>query len=260
VTNALQPVRRELQRIPDTLLVFLDETGDEQYADPKHPVFGIGGCAMTSHEYGRLSDAWSGLKAGVLGLGGQFFHAVDFERSHPTPEQISAINHFLTRGFYRLAVTTDINTTKPEGYDGHETVSTVIFEYIRRLIARHLSRYCMVFFEQTDRGVPLLERNLPVHTMDAGNLIGERVVPDGYTMPESSLEAGLEIADLIIHTSGKQQRKYARDYAAGAVRDFTLDFRAVFHSVDTSWSLYHSVVSMEPLNEKQVMVEHWPHY
>ena len=38
---------------PNTLLIFLDETGQERYADPKHPVFGIGGCAMISDHYVR---------------------------------------------------------------------------------------------------------------------------------------------------------------------------------------------------------------
>jgi hypothetical protein len=242
----------------DILMIFLDETGDEQYSDPKHPVFGIGGCALISDEYvPRIFAPWNRLKQSTLGLAGKSFHAVDFERSKPTPEQITAINLFLTRGFYRLAVTTDINTRRPEGYDGHETVSTIIHNLIRRLIARHSSPRCMVLLEHSERTSKLLERNLPVHTMDARNLFQEPVVSEGYTMPKKSMEPGLEIADLIIHTSGKQQRRHAEGYANG-VRHFTPDFRAVFHSVPLSWTLYQSVTAMENHNETQVIVEHWP--
>jgi Protein of unknown function (DUF3800) len=218
--------QNQLQLVPDTLLIFLDETGDEKYSDPKHPVFGIGGCALTSNEYAsRMVGPWEALKNDVLGLAGQPFHAVDFERARRPRQQrhaeISAINQFLMRSFYRLAVTTDINTKRPAGFDGHATVSTVIFEYIRRLIARHTTRRCMVFFEHTHRCAELLERNLPIHTMDARNLIGERVMPEGFTMPKTSMEAGLEIADLIIHTSVPRDSQVGRSATrklAGLVR------------------------------------------
>lgn len=259
-TGPFPNLQDQLQLPRDALLIFLDETGNEGYSDPKHPVFGIGGCALTSAEYHNgMLNPWRRLKGDALGLTGKPFHAVDFELARPTQLQIESINHFLKRSFFRLAVTTDINTKRPKGYDGHETVCTVIFEYIRRLIARHSTRNCAVFFEHTERCSELLERNLPIHTMDAINLVGERVVPQGYTMPKSSMEAGLEVADLIIHTAGKQQRKHAVGYSAGA-RNFTLDFQAVFHSIPRDLTLYQSITAMEDLSEKQVMVEHWPPY
>jgi Protein of unknown function (DUF3800) len=242
------------------LLVFLDETGNEQYSDPRHPVFGIGGCSIISDDYARcIEKPWNTLKRDVLGLAGAAFHAVDFEQSRPTPRQISAISTILTRDFYRLAVTTDINTKRPDGFDGHETVSTVIFDYIRRLIGRHSVRKCMVFFEQSDRGDRLLERNLPLHAMDARNLFGEPSEVVGYTLPKRSLEAGLELADLIIHTSGKQQRKHAQGYADGT-RNFTPDFRALFHAAHPSWTLYHSVTAMQERGDTKVAVDSWPPY
>lgn len=213
---------------PDTLLVFLDETGDEQYSDPKHPVFGIGGCAIRSEEYvHRIRMPWVLLKRDVLGLINQPFHAVDFERSRPAIEKILAINTFLKRGFHRIAVTTDRNTARPNGYDGHETVSTVLFEYIRRLIGSYSSRRCMIFFEHSEKAAELLGRNFPVRGMDARNLFFEKVAVDGFTMPKTSAEAGLELADLIIHTAGKQQRRHGKGYVDG-IREFTLDFQAVF--------------------------------
>lgn len=35
-----------LRPTPGTLLVFIDEAGDEDYSDPKNPTFGRGGCAV----------------------------------------------------------------------------------------------------------------------------------------------------------------------------------------------------------------------
>ena len=120
---------------PATLVIFLDETGDEQYTDPKHPVFGIGGCAIISDDYvRRIQRPWTLLKRDILKLGIKPFHATDFERSRPTMDKISAINNFLTRGFHRISVVTDVNTERPKGYDGHEAVSTIVpprcFEWV----------------------------------------------------------------------------------------------------------------------------------
>ncbi len=241
-----------------TLMIFLDETGDEQYTDPNHPVFGIGGCAVMSDDYvRRVQKPWNLLKRDALGLVAQPFHAVDFERSRPTMEKILAINMFLMRGFHRIAVTTDRHTERPKGYDGHESVSTILFEYTRRLLRTYSTRRCVIIFEHSDRANKLLERNFPVRAMDATNLFGEPVDVVGYTMPKSTCEAGLEIADLIVHTAGKQQRLYGGGYANG-VRNFTPDFRAVFHAIDRSWVTYQSVVSMKDESEDKVIVDHWP--
>ena len=117
----------------------------------------------------------------------------------------------------------------------------------------------MIFFEHSERGDKLLERNFPVRSMDAKNVFGEAVDVSGYTMPKTSCEAGLELADLIVHTAGKQQRKYAGGHADG-VRNFTPDFRAVFHAVDPSWVIYQSVVSMKDEDENSVVVDHWPQW
>jgi hypothetical protein len=226
-------------------LVFLDETGDEKYSDPKHAVFGIAGCAIISDEYvRRIQRPWNSMKRDVLNLAYRPFHAVEFERSGHTPKQIAATNLFLTRSFYRIAVTTDVNTRRPKGFDGHRAVSTILFDYIRRLVARHSIRRCMVFFEQSDRGDPLLERNLPLSNMPARNLFDEPAEVAGFILPKRSMEAGLELADLIAHTSGKQQRGHVPGYASG-VRNFTPDFKSVFHAVPSAWTLYQSVTSVQ---------------
>jgi hypothetical protein len=36
---------------PNTLLVFIDETGNEDYSDPNNPTFGRGGCAVLGEQY-----------------------------------------------------------------------------------------------------------------------------------------------------------------------------------------------------------------
>ena len=48
---------------PRTLLVFVDETGNEDYSDPKNPTFGRGGCAVLGKEYrNKIKKPWRKLK------------------------------------------------------------------------------------------------------------------------------------------------------------------------------------------------------
>jgi hypothetical protein len=43
----------EIRPKPRSLLVFIDETGNEDYSDPKNPTFGRGGCAVLGVDYSR---------------------------------------------------------------------------------------------------------------------------------------------------------------------------------------------------------------
>ena len=101
-----------------------------------------------------------------------------------------------------------------------------------------------------------MENNLPLGNIKARKLFGRPVEVGGYIMPKTSMEAGLEIADLIIHTAGKQQRRHGPNYGKG-VLNFTPDFRAVFHSVDPSLVLYSSVSEMNEHNDEHMSLVHW---
>jgi len=42
-----------------SLLIFIDETGDEDFSDPKNPTFGRGGCGALMPEYKRrIAKPW----------------------------------------------------------------------------------------------------------------------------------------------------------------------------------------------------------
>lgn len=241
------------------LLVFLDETGDEHYQDPKHPVFGHAGCAILCRDYvRRIRGPWHVLKREHLGLQGKPFHAVDFERSRPSRAQIEAINAFLAaRSFFRIAVTTDIHTKRPTGFDGHETVTNVAWNMIRRIAHLHSADAIVLIFENSERGTALLERDLPTNNLDAQEPFGRSIPVTGYTMPKIAMEAGLELADLIVHSSGKQQRLHGVGYANGT-RRFTPDFEAFFHRTHPSNVFYQSVPAMELRGNEQLLGDYWP--
>lgn len=48
---------------PGSILVFIDETGHEEFADPKYPLFGLGGCLFPSSGAIKIVDApWRSFK------------------------------------------------------------------------------------------------------------------------------------------------------------------------------------------------------
>jgi hypothetical protein len=205
---------------PKTLIVFIDETGNEDLSDPKNPTFGRGGCAAIGPDYpALLKKPWRSLKRERLGGATKPFHAADFERSKPTNRQIQGINRFLMRPFWRFAVMCDHRTALPAGVDVHKAVSLVTTRFIARLAQQYDIENVALVFESSDRGDRLVQRDFDLANMDVRNMSGRRIEVDGLFMPKTSMEPGLEIADLVAHTASRQRRHELRGNA-GRVKDF----------------------------------------
>jgi hypothetical protein len=63
-----------------------------------------------------------------------------------------------------------------------------------------------LIFEDSERGDTLVKRDYKLASMDLKNTRGRRVEVEGCFMPKASMEPGLEVADLIVHTAGRQRR------------------------------------------------------
>ena len=88
---------------PSCLLVWIDETGEEQFSDPKYPIFGLGGCAVLAGDYGRcLASPWRDLKAKHFGGANVHLHATELQQ--PGNKQLDALGEFFRSGqFCRVA-------------------------------------------------------------------------------------------------------------------------------------------------------------
>ena len=111
-----RPVDEALKLPPNSLLIFVDETGNEDLSDPNNPTFGRGGCGALFTEYKhRISKPWKRLKRERLGGATKRFHAADFEQTRPSMRQIHGINNFMARPFWRFATMCDARTDLPPG-------------------------------------------------------------------------------------------------------------------------------------------------
>jgi len=190
-----------------SLLIFIDETGNEDLSDPKNPTFGRGGCGSLVTEYKlRIAKPWRRLKRDRLGGAAKPFHATDFEQTRPTMRQITGINAFLALPFWRFAAMCDSRTELPAGIDAHKAISLVTMNHFARLVSRCDVGVVALIFEGSDRGDSLVERDYDLASMDLKNIRGRRVEVEGCFMPKGAKEPGLEVADLIVHTAGRQRR------------------------------------------------------
>jgi hypothetical protein len=205
----------------NSLLIFIDETGLEDFSDPANPTFGRGGCAVLGGDYVKLiKKPWTRLKREKLGGATKPFHATVFERSRPTLRQISAISAFLRRPFWRFAAMSDGKTQLAPGGDGHRAISLVTINFIRRLVESYATiDDVALVFEASERGDKLVERDFDLAALQLVSALGRRIPVEGYFMPKSSMEPGLEVADLVAHTAGRQRRHQLRG-GSGAVKDF----------------------------------------
>ncbi|MFN3224738.1 MAG: DUF3800 domain-containing protein [Hyphomicrobiales bacterium] len=210
-----------LNLTPRTLVVFVDETGNEDYSDPRNPTFGRGGCAVLGSDYVRLiKKPWRKLKREALGGASKHFHATDFEQSRPTKLRITRISRFLRRPFWRFAAMSDDRTELPGEIDGHRAISLVTINFIRKLVATYpgISTVALVF-EASGRGDELVKRDFDLANMNVFNAHGQLVIVDGYFMDKKAMEAGLEVADLVAHTAGRQ-RRHELAGKGGRAKDF----------------------------------------
>jgi hypothetical protein len=133
--------------------------------------------------------------------------------------QIGGINNFLKRPFWRFAVMSDHRTKLPDGIDGHRAVSIVTVKFVTRLVAQYDTSSVALVFESSERGDELVERDFDLAHMELFDKGGKRVEVDGYFMDKTSMESGLEVADLVAHTASRQRRHQLAGNA-GPTKDF----------------------------------------
>jgi hypothetical protein len=101
---------------------------------------------------------------------------------------------------------------------------------INEIVGRTLCREVKAIFEASERADPLIEKAFE-------NLRARRgwkdIPTQCYFMPKEANDPGLEVADFVMHAVGGQMRQNLKK------RDrFRLDYQAVFHSVDRSYTSF----------------------
>jgi hypothetical protein len=211
------------------LLLFVDETGHEEFADPSYPVFGLAGVAVTVTEYENVIAApWRGMKDRLFHGRETPLHAADLKR--PTQEQLAALSQFFRdHRFSRFAAVMTRDTKIPKGISPYHLAAVSLLRRIERSTVRYMFSSVALMVESSSRGNPLAEKYLgpydKVLIREGGT---EQAVPiRHFLLPKRLSEPGLELADFVAQASGRHTLAQVTDPNS----TFRKDFAAIFHAV-----------------------------
>jgi hypothetical protein len=208
-----------------SLLVFIDETGHEEFADPKYPLFGYGDCACLASSYEEaIRIPWRGLKQRHFGGSDVGLHASELR--NPSKEQIDALaRFFLSQPFYRFYAIAKRTTTIDGVLDPYRLVAGALLKRVTTIASRCVLDSLAMIFEQTDRLDFLAARFFSSYDFSYED--GGSIPVEWRRMSKSLHEPGLEVADFVLHVAGSQ----TRDRLNGGAF-WRKDFDSVFHNID----------------------------
>lgn len=211
------------------LLAFIDETGDEAFSDPQHPVFGLGGCVVTVGDYtSYVRPMWNDMKRQHFGGADVPLHASDLRT--PSQRQLEALcDFFKSDRFTRVVAVASSKTAFPDGHPPFQPIALALVRRIERAAPRFPLSSIALIVESSDRANALVNRYLgpfDIARIETGS--GTVTAPiHRYLLAKSLNEPGLEIADFIMNAVGGQARSRLKDPASPPRKDFA----AVIHSV-----------------------------
>jgi hypothetical protein len=220
-----------------SLVVLVDDTGHEALV-PGHPVYGLGGCAvMSEHLDALIRNPWREVRRAVTGSPDTALHASDFGQS-ASAEDIGAVASFFRNNpFFRFGAVASVNTQLAQGLSPLCTIVKVLQMRIAEIARWTPFEEAHIIFESSKRADPLIEDAMQDFGLEEN---GKSIPVECYFMSKRVGEPGLEVADFVVHTVGRQARANLKQRGG-----FALDYAAVFHSVDPRLTSFMEVESAE---------------
>jgi Protein of unknown function (DUF3800)/SEC-C motif len=211
----------------NTLLIFIDETGCEDLKDPNNPSFGRAGCAILGRHYNKIiSDPWKKMKNEFFQGEHIPWHTNEIKFSKL---QIDVINKFVDRSFIRFGQIFTNKTDFDERFTAHKVISESFVSHVIPKLREKFKRFSdmVLIFESSKRlnDVVQAEFNPDKIRAQIDKIYNSSFPIRYFLMDKKSCAPGLEIADLVAHTLGRQNRHFVIQEKQGFLSDFQKVFQ-----------------------------------
>lgn len=233
--------KAELEIEDDALLVFIDETGIEDFSDPNFPIFGMGGCVSLATDYEKtIRPNWIAMRDQIFGA--KSLHASELKA--PNQDELeSLVENLSSELFTRVVAVASSKSAFPDGYVPYNPVASCLISRIASAAVRFRFSRILVFVESATRINDLAVKYLGYFDKcNIENEAGKYSIPiEYYFLPKSLNEPGLEIADFIMHTVGAQ----ARNTLLNPEQAVRKDYKAIITDVPRKSVEYLSIDKVE---------------
>lgn len=166
----------------NSLLVFIDETGNEYLKDKEYPIFGLGGCAVICKEYNNsIRITWNKMKDTFFNGKENKLHAKDFFQ--PKKIQINAISDFFKKNkFARVAAVMSNKTINETEYNIYNIVTRVLYKRVLDVANWTCFNRVIFILEDSERCNSLAKKFFPSYKFEEyDNKLNKKIeIPSKY--------------------------------------------------------------------------------
>jgi hypothetical protein len=230
----------------NTLLIFIDETGQEDLQDKNFPVFGFAGCMCVAKDYRtRLDAPWQAVIQAFPGA--TTLHAADLRPSSVTQDQLNAINSFFeNNAFGRFGAALSDQTAYETPEPIYAAMAAATYNRIVDLAKWVSFDNVVMVFEASERTDKLMANYFSVYNFDEN---GAKIPVQRFRATKSAGISGLMVADFIAHTAGASV--HARLQGKITKNTERRDFKVIFDSFGSRLSTFIDISSVKKITSPQ---------
>lgn len=224
------------------LIVFLDESGNENLSDINHPVFVVAGfCCDTKTFITEVNSKWREIKKNNLGSENAPLHANKIDTNNR--QLLEDISEFFTKvKFGRIAYSFGSETNNEIVLSDTQIVCSDVATAILDLNNKfYSSKEIYVFVDGFTNGAHIYADHLNKAFQSAlisPNYNSQSISVSITKANKTTLWSGNEIADMITHAAGCQARRYN---AGNTI--LRRDYTSIFDSIDKAYIKHFHFIS-----------------
>jgi Protein of unknown function (DUF3800) len=232
---------------PNTLVFYVDESGDERLNDKQHPIFAFGGVACSFDFHLPIARAWQAMKAENFPQVDGPLHANTHLRDRLSETRRQAVLTGMAHPkLARFGTVITSSTVVP--LDWIFTVACMelakrfasVAEGMMQLGLWKVSGRVVAVFEHSTRLAKHFEQHFTGLVLEVG---GHSIPVEGSFMPKSVVNPFLEMADFVASAIGKNVKHQQKSDPSAC----TDNFQALFRKIGPPLAAYAEVVGVGPL-------------